>query len=205
MLLKSRFSFYPPLLRFLYLISSCYRRYVSSMYNIYPIYPIYWLDLIDSVFSDWPDGRNINRTLPYTRFIKMYTNIYSIHVVGPAGSAARLLYYVYMFKYIYIYIYIYIYNDGIKWYEMADFNLSDGWFYTDILFLFTKFRQFPFVCAKITGCEDWHWTFLSSFGSIVDSKQVGQKRGVCRVDCRRNLDFPYKVSEPLSFDFWLLS
>ena len=30
-----------------------------------PIYPIYWLDLIDWILSDWPVGRNINRTLPY--------------------------------------------------------------------------------------------------------------------------------------------
>ena len=42
---------HPPLLRFLCLINSFYRRYVSCMYNIsnisniyqiYPIYPIYW-------------------------------------------------------------------------------------------------------------------------------------------------------------------
>ena len=34
-----------PLFRFLCLINSFYRRYVSCIYNIYPIYPIYPLDL----------------------------------------------------------------------------------------------------------------------------------------------------------------
>ena len=34
-----------PLFRFLCLINSFYRRYVSCIYNIYPIYPIYPIDI----------------------------------------------------------------------------------------------------------------------------------------------------------------
>ena len=64
---KSRFASYTLLLLlFLCLSNLFHRRYVPCMYNIYPIYtihPIYRLDLIDWFFSDWPDCRNINRTL----------------------------------------------------------------------------------------------------------------------------------------------
>ena len=41
LVLKSRFSPYPLTLRFLCLINSFYRRYVSCIYNIYPICTIY--------------------------------------------------------------------------------------------------------------------------------------------------------------------